>query len=629
MGIRSRLIRSFVACGFIAAFIASSVSYFVVRYWYVRTTENFLTKQSAVLKDQFSPYLTGVDPARGMPLARDVAQKTGFRVTLIDSSGKVVLDSHEDPAIMENHLGRPEVQEALKKGQGSSIRWSSTINRSMLYVAFRVDSPDRTTGVLRLSVPLAALQEGVLAGLPWLLVGLGVSVVVSIIVALVEAARISGPLESMTRAARRMAAGEFKEYQYPRADGEIAVLGATLNFLAASMGKLVRDLESSNRKFETVLQSSVSGMVLVGTDRRVAMANKACAGILGESRESLEGLPYIRALRNTSLADLVSTALETGKPQSAEVKILVPAEKTVYAYALPVESVGGREAILILHDITHVRRLETVRSDFIQNISHELKTPVTIIQGYAETLRDAPPEDPGAVKEMAALVARETERLSELVRSLLELASIESGHLGLSLDEVDPASVVAEVVRRMMPLANKKGLTLVDSTAREQGPPLPGGSAEGRFGQPRSPHAPAAPITADRTLIERALTNLVDNAIKYTPGPGTVEVWAEDAAAPGLSLGPGALFGVRDTGPGLAEEDKERVFERFYRGSKDRSRETGGTGLGLSLVKHWVAAHGGKTWVESEEGRGSTFYIYLPATPIVATAASDKPQGSI
>ncbi|HHY34634.1 MAG TPA: PAS domain-containing protein [Firmicutes bacterium] len=625
MAIRTRLIRSFVACGFIGAFIASSIFYFVVRYGYIRTTEDFLTKQSAVLKEQFAPYLTGADPARGMSLAKDVAQKTGFRVTLIDSSGKVVLDSHEDPAVMENHLGRPEVQEALKKGRGSSMRWSSTIGRSMLYVAFRVDSPDGVVGIFRLSVPLATLQEGVLAGLPWLLVGLGVSVVVSIIVALVEAARISRPLESMTRAARRMASGEFKEYHYPQADGEIAVLGATLNFLAASMGKLVRDLESSNRKFETVLQSSVSGMVLVGTDRRVVMANKACARILGESRESLEGLPYVRALRNTALIDLVSTTLETGKSQSAEVKILIPAEKIVYAYALPIESAGGREAILILHDITHVRRLETVRTDFVQNISHELKTPVTIIQGYAETLRDAPPEDPRAVKEMAALVAREAERLSELVRSLLELASIESGHLTLSLGEVDPASVVAEVVRRMTPLANKKGLTMVNSTSCERSSPLAGAVPEGGAGQPRSPRAPAAPITADRTLVERALTNLVDNAIKYTPGPGTVEVWAEDAAASGLGLGPGALFGVRDTGPGLADEDKERVFERFYRGSKDRSRETGGTGLGLSLVKHWVAAHGGRTWVESEEGRGSTFYIYLPATPTAATGTSDKP----
>lgn len=622
MAIRTRLIRSFVACGFIAALIASSIFYFVVRYRYIRTTEDFLLKQSAVLKGEFSPYLTGADTASGLSLARDIAQKTGFRVTLIDSSGKVVLDSHEDPAVMENHLGRPEIQEALVNEHGSSTRWSSTMKCSMLYVASRVDSGGRTVGYLRLSVPLTALQEGIVAGLPWFLAGLGVSVFVSIVVALLEATRISRPLESMCRAARRMASGEFREYQYPPADEEIAALGATLNFLAASVGKLVRDLESSNQKIATVVQSSVSGMVLVGADRRVTMANKASADILGESAQSLEGLPYVRALRNTALVTLVSKALETGKPQSAEVKILVPAEKVVYAYALPVESAAGREVILVLHDITHVRRLETVRSDFIQNISHELKTPVTIIQGYAETLRDAPPDDPIMVKEMATLVASEAERLSELVRNLLELASVESGHLTLRLEEVNPASVVAEVVRRMMPLAKKKGLTLADSTP--SGPnPTRADTESGPDGR-RLPRLPAPSITADRALVERALTNLVDNAIKYTPSPGVVEVWAEDATSSGLGLGPGALFAVRDTGPGLAPEDKERVFERFYRGSKDRSRETGGSGLGLSLVKHWVGAHGGKTWAESEEGRGSTFYIYLPATPTGASGASDK-----
>ena len=615
MRLRSRLIRSFVACGFVSAFLACSVCYFVMRYGYVRATEDFLSKEAAVLEEQFSPYLSGEELESGMSLARDISDKTGFRLTLIDLHGRVILDSYENPTVMENHLDRPEVQDALVRGRGTSVRWSSTLRRSVLYVAFRVDSPEGPAGVLRLSVPVATLQETVVHGLPWIISGLGISVLVSVTVALVESGKISRPLESMTRAARRMAAGEFKEHQYPGAQGEIAVLGATLNFLAASVGKLVSDLESSNRKLETLFDSSVSGMILVGADGRVAMANKASGRILGDAAAPLKGLAYVRALRKTALVTLVKSALETGKPQSAEVKILVPVERTVYAYALPIESADGREAVLILHDITHVRRLETVRSDFIQNISHELKTPVTIIQGYAETLRDTPPEDTAAVKEMAALLAGEAARLSELVQNLLELASVESGHLTLKLEEVDPSSVVAGVVRRMTLAANKKGLTLVDRSPHgESRPCLDAGAEEGSV-RSRPPRVPASPVTADRNLLERALMNLVDNAVKYTPAPGTVEVWAEDAASSGLGPGPGALFGVRDTGPGISEEERERVFERFYRGSKDRSRETGGTGLGLSLVKHWVAVHGGKTWVESQEGHGSTFYIYLPRTP--------------
>lgn len=484
--------------------------------------------------------------------------------------------------------------------------------------------------ILSYSGPLGQSSPGNLAWHSFVL-SLAGTLIVSLIVACLEAKHIASPIEAMSDMAQDMAQGRFYEHAFPPSGTEIDALGHSLNFLASSLGRTIEQLKKSNQRLWAVLEASVSGMMIIGGDGEVLRVNKAAEKILGHPRRELEGISYVGALRNTELISLVEKALYSRESSHKEVNLLYPSEKTVDAAAVPLgesrspatyssdKNSSSQGAVLVLHDLTAIRRLETVRSDFIQNISHELRTPVTVVKGFAETLKDTPPDDPAAVKEMAELIDSEASRLADLVEKLLSLAKIESGHVVLEKTQIEAGKALEEIVSRMEPLAKRKNqhLTLVKPSMVRSAEPASAASDDQR----NSEESPAdqdggAVITADKDMFNMIFTNLIDNAIKYTNDGGQINVGFEPRDG-------GLLFYVQDNGPGISQEDLPRIFERFYRSAKDRSRLTGGSGLGLAIVKHCVAAHGGKVWAESQERKGATFFVWLPSKP----SMQEKPDG--
>jgi two-component system phosphate regulon sensor histidine kinase PhoR len=352
----------------------------------------------------------------------------------------------------------------------------------------------------------------------------------------------------------------------------------------------MQDLQDSSAKLEAVLNASVSGIVIFDSEGSVTAVNHAAEGILGRSDTVLRGLSFAVALTDSDLTSLVYKALYRQTPGRQEIKIGRHAQKVVDATAVPLASSSDdpehpatNGVVLTLHDLTEIRRLETMRTDFVQNVSHELRTPVTVVKGFAETLRDMPPDDPNMVSEMAGLIEKEASRLSTLVAGLLDLAKLESGSVAPSKSPLDPGQILRDTARKLEPLSTQR-----HQTVRVAANVPPGGE-----------------LVADRALMDMIFTNLLENAIKYSD-EGAEIVMGVDASEGGW------LFHVTDNGSGISEEDLPRVFERFYRGSKDRSRGTGGSGLGLAVVKHSVTLHSGKVWAESAGERGTAFYVWLP-----------------
>jgi len=587
-GLRTRLLFAFVAVLCFGMIVPGSFLFVSSRSQHIKSIQAYMEGQAVILRDLFLPYFASPDGTTSMrnEVSR-LKKEINMRITVIDRDGKVLADSDENPDTMENHGQRPEVVGALTQRRGTALRWSHTLGKSMLYVAVPLGSQEAPTGVLRVSMPVNLLATQIREQWPLFFTVIAGVLAVAFIVAYVESGRIATSIESMSEMARQMASGKFYEHSFPRSGTEVDVLGHSLNILASKLGRSIQEFRRTNERLLAVLEASVSGMVIIDDDGRVSRVNKAAEKILGYSRAEIEGIPYPGALRNTDLTTLVEKALYMRETGHREARLLYPNERTVEASAVPLGD-GTQNApqgvVLVLHDLTDLRRLETVRSDFIQNISHELRTPVTVVKGFAETLKDAPPEDPEEVKELAVLIDTEASRLADLVEKLLSLAKIESGHLLPQKTLLNPEDALRRMVSKMEPLARRKGQSIVFE---------------------EEPEAQGATLLADPSMFDMTFSNLLDNAIKYTGEGGTIKVRAKPQDR-------GILFSVEDNGPGISQEDLPRVFERFYRSAKDRSRLTGGSGLGLAIVKHCVAAHGGKVWVSSREGHGTTFFVWLP-----------------
>ncbi len=409
--------------------------------------------------------------------------------------------------------------------------------------------------------------------------------VVSIAAVLVLVRGITHPLGELADVARRLSQGNWgSRVKHPAAD-ELGDLACSLNNLSARIRKTVGDLEESRGQLEAVLTHMGSGVLLVDDGGCIVMVNPVAEEILGIRQEEVRGRSQVEVVRNYSLSQLISEVLGEWRPQRREISLIYPEERILEATAAPVCGEGRerRGVLVVLYDITEIRRLERVRAEFVANVSHELKTPVTSIKGFAETLLEGALYNHRAAEEFVSIINEEAERLSRLIQDLLELSRIESREVKPQPENLDLTVEIKEIVDRLQPRFRKKGLELSTGLPPE-----------------------AVYVRADRDHLEQILSNLLDNALKYTPEGGRVTV----------GLLPGeieVIVVVEDTGIGIPAEDLPRIFERFYRVDKARSRKLGGTGLGLAIVKHLVNANGGRVWVESEPGRGSRFYFSLPA----------------
>lgn len=536
-----------------------------------------------------NPFVEAPDAALRTSI-KAIAKENSTRITLIAEDGIVIEDSERDPSTMENHGDRLEVRRARSAGQGSARRTSPTLGIPMLYLAMRVETADSSVGYVRVSVPLDSVEAEV--GSVQRLV-----ILTSVAVSLVALApmffwlrRIIHPLTTLRAAADNIAAGELQQTVDIARRDELGTLAEAFNTmsreLSSRMDELKRtgqELRESSQLLSTVFGSMVEGVVAVDNDERILFANDAARTLLDFGDQELFGRPVWECVRNETVQTVVRHAMN-GLERSVECQ-LPRNEIVVDIHATPLAGDPCPGVVLVFHDVTELRRLENVRRDFVSNVSHELKTPLTIIQTATETLLDGALDDSEHARRFLDRINEQGKRLHELILDLLQLARIESGELAFELASVPIRPVVESLIDEFSALAHSRGVKLEVQAVDEN-----------------------LLVEADGEALRTIIENLLSNALKYTPQDGRVTVaWQRDQAY--------ALIQIRDTGVGISREHQTRIFERFYRVDRARTREVGGTGLGLSIVKHLANVFAADVSVDSEVGRGSEFTLRIPLSP--------------
>ncbi len=511
--------------------------------------------------------------------ARHWGDLVGARITIIALDGTVVGDSWENRETMDNHSDRAEVIQALASGQGKSIRYSNTTGFEMLYYAILVTAKEQPVAVLRLALPLQAIDTKVanlqrtLAGITLLVAGLATLMTILI------ANRTTRPIRELTLAADRMASGDLVAQLPVSTDDEVGQLSRSLNRMATQLRNEVEALQTERGKLTAILQQMTDGLVMVDEQGVVQMINPAAEAMFGISREQAINQSLAGALRQHQVVELWQRTQQSGGVQTITFEV---ASKRIYlqGIAASLEQELSGSVLFLFQNLTRQRYLETVRQDFISNVSHELRTPLAALKALTETLSEGALDDPPAARRFLEQMDTEVDSLSLMVTELLELSRIESGRVPLNLKPTHASKILAPAVERLRLQAERAGLEVLLDCPDDL--PL---------------------VMADSQRLEQVVVNLLHNAIKFTPGGGRIDVSARGA----LNT---VTFSVKDTGIGIAVDDLPRIFERFFK--VDRARSTGGTGLGLAISRHLVEAHGGIIWAESIEGRGSTFSFSIP-----------------
>ncbi|MGI6344457.1 MAG: two-component system histidine kinase PnpS [Bacillota bacterium] len=517
--------------------------------------------------------LSATDPD-WQTLAEEMADDLGGQVTLLLADGSTLADTADDPALVQDYAQRPEVLAAREAGEGWALGERATGGADVLYVAVQ-----RGPLLVRLAVPLTELAE-VATGL-WQNSGLALllHLIVVAAVALFLSHRLMRPLHALTEAARKLAEGDLDQRVSVNSQDEIGVLADKFNRLASANQRRFSQLASAKAQLETVLKNTVSGIFLLDHTGVISYSNPAAMRMLGFSAQDLPA-HFRRLMRNPAMSEAIAAALNSSTPSKQDVNLTRPQERVVELNMLPIA--GEDRFMAVFYDVSEARRLAAVRADLVANVSHELKTPVTSIHGFAETLLGGALEDRDNGRHFVEIIYRESHRLLRLVNDLLDLSRLELAPHPVEKQSVDLIQVLEDIMEQMAPKAEKQQIALKLVIGVQQ-----------------------APLQGDPYRLGQAVSNLIENALSYTPPGGEVRV--------NLEFERGAyLITVRDTGIGIEPEHLGRIFERFYRADKARSRRQGGTGLGLSIVKHIVELHQGQVWAESKVGEGTAFFIQLP-----------------
>ena len=562
--------------------------------WYTTTSwRQFYLEQTAAdlkiralmvqtyLQERFAPGNgAGIDR-----ICKDLGRLTATRLTVILPSGQVLGDSDEEPARMENHADRPEFQEALKGGVGLSSRYSFTLRHDRMYVAIPLQDQGRIIAVLRASLPMTAIAQA-LRGL-YLKTAVGglVIVVLLALLSLMISRRLSRPLEDLKRGALRFAGGDLnRRLPVPPSD-ELGSLAEAFNHMAEQLEDRISALISQGQIQEAVLASMVEGVIAVAADQRLITLNRAGARLLGVDYVASQDRNIQEVVQDSQLRSFITRTIFAREPVEGEV-VMHHGEQIIQARGAVLRDTQGADIgfLIVLHDVTDLKRLEMTRRDFVANVSHELKTPITSIKGFVETLLAGALREPENAENFLRIMARQTDRINEIIDDLLSLSRIEreaeQGQVFLTTGKI--RGVLEAAIQVCETKAAAKNIS-VDLDCPEE--------LRARISAP---------------LLEQALVNLIDNAIKYSAPGSTVQVEAQREGAE-------VVVRVRDQGCGIDKNQLSRIFERFYRVDAGRSRKIGGSGLGLAIVKHIAQAHGGRVTVDSTPGQGSVFSLNLQA----------------
>lgn len=574
-------------------FLIVTLGALVMTAWYIdRSLDAFHKKEVAtdllararIIARELSPPLdrdvTGLNQ-----LINDLGRLTLTRITIVMPDGRVIADSSEKPKGLENHLNRPEIMEALAGRTGQSLRYSDTLRRRLMYLAIPVWQEGAVAGVVRVSLPLAVIDEALKALYGTIALGAVVVAGLFALLAWALSRRITRPLEYMRQASEQFAKGELNA-RIPVPDtAEMSTLAQTMNQMALQLHDRVRMVALQHNEQHAVLANMVEGVLAVDTSERVLHINPAACQVLGLKAGEAQGRHILETVRNIELQEFLVMTLSAPGPTEREIVLRGELERFIQLHGSSLKDADGRNigALVVMHDITRLKRLETMRRDFVANVSHELKTPITTLKGCVETLVDGAVNRPEEAARFLDMMRRQVERLELMVDDLLALARLEfeteRGEIVLEAGSVQ--DVLNRAVQVFTKRAEAKGILLVLDCPD----PLP------------------ALINAP--LLEQAVGNLLDNAIKYSSEETRITVT-------GLQTEEAIEIQVADQGVGIEPVHWTRIFERFYRVDQARSRAMGGTGLGLSIVKHIAIAHHGGVSVESVPGKGSTFTLRLP-----------------
>lgn len=519
-------------------------------------------------------------------LADHIGQDLKLRVTIVSGDGAVLGDSElndEHILSLDNHLYRPEVQGALKNGFGESRRYSTTMKKEMLYMAYLLKEGKMKGTILRLSIPLSVINIISDNLKNMLILSLILAFIMASFIGLGASFFVSKPIKDISLIARGIAEGNYSRRISISTNDELEELGVVINHMSEQIKSKIDEIISNKSRFEAILLSMFEGVMVIDQEGSILLVNETLKKFLNIKENSIGRKP-LEVLRNIELHEIVNSILvKKNKFETREISILLPEEKTLQVHAAAVirnKTTDG--AVLVFHDITELRRLEIVRRDFIANVSHEIRTPITNIKGYAETLLDGALDDKKNAKEFLRIIEADSTRLSMLVDDLLDLSRIESGKLNLIIAPNHLISIIDRVVVGLKKQLQEKRISVIKKIPKD----LPA-------------------INVDLSSMTQVFLNLVDNGIKYSEPDTSIAITAKEA-------GKDVQIDITDHGIGIPQEDIPRIFERFYRVDKARSRDLGGTGLGLSIVKHIIQSHNGKITVTSELSKGSTFSLFLP-----------------
>ncbi len=531
------------------------------------------------------------------PLADRLGATISARVSFVASDGSVLGDSAVGDPVLENLAEQPDVRDALARRAGDPARWSRIGGEDYLFVAVPIGDGVPPLAVARVAASSVEIDRGVARIRRGLVLVTGAAAVLAALVALMLAGRIARPLDDLRRQVLAVAAGKLDVTVRPADTREVGDLGRAFNGMTDELRMLVDEIGRGRRRLEVVLAALSDGVVITDDEGTVVRLNEAAAGLLRADVEEAVGRPFVVVSRDHELAALLRAAL-AGTPTHLTTVEHSLSRRTLEASAETVVGANERLGLVVLHDVTELRRLEAMRREFVANVSHELRTPLASIKALVETLEAGAMDDPAVAGDFLGRIVGEVDRLAALVDESLDLARLESGRVNLRLDNLDPLDLLQRGVARLAQQTERARLSLEIDVPAD----LP-------------------PVRADPARVEQVLLNLVHNAIKFTPAGGRIDVTAAVA-------GDWLRVGVRDTGVGVSPEELPRLFERFYKA--DKARRSDGTGLGLAIAKHIVHAHGGEIWAESEPGNGATFAFTLPlARPRAEIARGDSPRARV
>lgn len=572
--------------------------------FYLEELEKGLVARAYLIEPVVASMLKAGDLYQFREYIKNSGRKASTRITVILPDGRVIADSNESPDSMELHHNRIEIKKAFEGEVGTSLRFSRTLGQEMLYVAVPIkgelkkDSVFPAKGnveaVLRMSVTVDAIQfalKNITSRIILGVIGFGL---LAAIASLLVSRNISKPLEEIKRAAESFSRGDFTDkmtvYQSPSASTEVAALATAMDKMAIQLDERIETIKSQRNELETVFSSMVEAVIAVDSNERVININSAAAKLFGIERSSAKGKLIQAVLRNINLQQQIKEVIKSGI--SIEDEILHADMEGQKILQTNIVSLNDRRqnvqgVLVVLNDVTKVRKLESMRRDFVANVSHELRTPITSIRGYVETLLDGAIDNRDDALKFLDTVLRQAERLNEIIEDLMVLSRIEQeADHGLIKRARGSLCVVLDVA-----------IETCEHSAKEKNISIFLECPQG------------IELEINETLIEQALVNLLVNAIKYSKEGSEVRVVAEKLVEDGENV---VRIQVTDNGIGIASNHLPRLFERFYRSDKARSRTEGGTGLGLAIVKHIVLAHNGRVDVTSELGKGSTFRMTLP-----------------